>query len=525
MDMDMDIDLNSASEENSHSGKVSSESGSVSSFTGSPPTHSATSDDETGSSCSDDDGVMPVEFDNEANLGLGSDEKGDVFHDDGPPVAPDPDSPLADAIKYALWFVDLKFSGASSAASITQQLRVTRACVADMKHDDADMSNIPIDFEQALRRTKHLLLQMVQLDTCVQDHYMFHDDKTECPLCHEPRYTASGRARRAGFYIHPRAWLTQLLLVDKVYEYFSYMEEYVENKNFCEDNDELRDFFTGSIFQDVVQPLCEEHGVNLFKTCVCGICHDEVEISRWPKKNICPILVTIFNVPPWIRNLMTMLGMVGIMPTNCKHPQVYLRPVVKMFATLRPGSAGFQLPRPLGGSETWFAALVAAVNDMRGVSKGNLQQQTPAKVMACNDCMIVGHWIKCYHTTVYLGAVRYLPMDDELRARYKTAFSRCSKLQVMADELPPTPITDDYVRLAMADADLSPYALSSKRHPRWKFGFAGTSVFVKYLPYWQPWMMNFRDTDHMLLTRLRLIIALLRGSGNLAMHEKDEDEV
>ena len=152
--MDMDIDIDSPSEE-------PSESGSVSSFTGSPPTPSASdSDDDTGSSSSDIDGIMPVDFDDEANAGPEFDEEGDLLQDPGPPPG-DPDSLRANAIKYALWFLELKFSGSASAAAITQHLCVTRACVADMKRDDADLSSIPIDFQQALTRTKHLLLRMI----------------------------------------------------------------------------------------------------------------------------------------------------------------------------------------------------------------------------------------------------------------------------------------------------------------------------------------------------------------------------
>ena len=240
-------------------------------------------------------------------------------------------------VKHALWFIEHKFASKATGKQSTQAMHLTQACIKDVAGEDTNTSTIPNDFQQALVRTKHLVLDMIQMDTCVRDHYRFVDDRKECPLCDEPRFSSSGVARRAGFYVHPQHWFTRLLSIPRMYSQFSYMQEYVEDGKYCNDNDELRDFFSGSIFSDVVLEYVNKHGGDVFKTILCAICHDEVEITRWPKKNICPILLTIFNVAPWVRNLMTMLCMVGVMPTNCKNAQLYLEPVVKMFRELKPG--------------------------------------------------------------------------------------------------------------------------------------------------------------------------------------------
>ena len=110
-----------------------------------------------------------------------------------------------------------------------------------------------------------------------------------------------------------------------------------------------------------------------------------------------------------------------------------------------------------------------------------------------------------------------MPMDDPLRAEYKRTFRRCRRLKELADEKSPRPISDDYVRLAMNVAELSQLKTTSKNHPSRIHGFKARSVFVKWLDYWRPWMMNFRDTDHMLLNRMRQIIALWKGDGNSKM--------
>ena len=54
----------------------------------------------------------------------------------------------------------------------------------------------------------------------------------------------------------------------------------------------------------------------------------------------------------------------------------------------------------------------------------------------------------------------------------------------------------------------------SAKHPAHELGFYQRSVFVTHLPYWMPWMMNVRDIDHMLLNRMRHIIACWAGTGN-----------
>ena len=160
------------------------------------------------------------------------------------------------------------------------------------------VSSIPTDFQQALTRVKHLLVNMIQMDTCVNDHYMFTDGQTDCPICQEPRFTSTGLVRRAGFYVHPRDWLRTVLAVPKLYNYFSYMREYIEEEKHRGGVNEKRDFLSGSIVQDVIIDYINSRGGDFFKTALCGICFDAVEISRWPKKSITPILCTWFNVPP-----------------------------------------------------------------------------------------------------------------------------------------------------------------------------------------------------------------------------------
>ena len=432
------------------------------------------------------------------------------------------------AIQHATWFIEQKYGSKGTEAQVSRSMTICRLLLEKANADRDIVDSIPADFQQALRRIKHLVLDMDQIDACVKDHHLFRDDSvTVCPYpgFGEARYDRNGNARRAAFYVKPEDWLSELLTTVKICQQFDYMRAYIEEKKFRgEADDELRDFFSGSIFKDVIDPYIRAHGVDVFKTVVCGMCFDEVAISRWPTKNICPVLLSIYNCPPWIRNLMTMLLMVAILPTNCKNVQMYLEPAVEMFAALKPGGDGFPVISPLTGQvETWYAMIALTINDMRGISKGNCQMQAPSKVNACNCCAVRGFHLSCYKTTMYPSAVTFLPSGHRLRREYRRTFSKCPTLRKMADVTQPRFFTDEYVRAAMDLAEQSDLKTTSDNHPAKKYGFYQRSCFVKLLDYWRPWMMNIRDTDHMLMNRVRMIINALKGTGNMTVSAKKRD--
>ena len=356
------------------------------------------------------------------------------------------------AVQHATWFVEQRYAFKSTEIQVTQSMRTCRRLVANATKDQEYLDSIPKTFQQALARTKHLVLEMDEVHACVKDHHLFrNDDELTCPVagCNEPRFARNGLPRRAAYYVNPEQWLRALLTVSKLCKQFDYMRQYlVDGKFRGEADDELRDFLSGKIFTDVLEPYIRAHNADIFKTVLCGLCHDEVEISRWPKKNICPVLLNIYNVPPWIRNLLTMIFMIGIMPPKCKNAQLYLEPIVEMFKKLGPAEDGFLVVSPITGlTETWYAMVAFDLNDMRGVSKGNCQVQAPAKKMACNDCAVTGYWIKCYHTTLYPSAVSFLPARDPLRAQYRRTFSKCSVLRDLAKQDHPRFITGMHIVL------------------------------------------------------------------------------
>jgi len=424
-------------------------------------------------------------------------------------------------VQHALWYVEHKYSGKIAQKQVNKVLHITKHLLNTFCEDTSCAETIPADFQQALQRTKHLVLNMIQRDGCQTDHYLFKTNELVCAVCGLPRYDSNGKPFRSAFYVNPVDFFQQLLTISRLAQSVQYMRQYVEEGKYRgEEKDELRDFMSGSIFKEVVLPYIRANHGDVYRTLLGMICHDEVEITRWPKKNITPILISIFNVPPWIRQKMFMLFLVGLMPVNCKNHQVYLEPVVEMFAEIGPATGGFEVPSPGLDAVLWWAMLVVNLNDMRGLSKGSMQVQAPSKNHACNNCAIKAYWSRAYGTSVYPGAVTLLPKDDPLRRKYHKTFRNLTAVRDLAKQTAARFLTKEYILAAMDIGDHAVYKYPSKAHPCWTYGFKGTSVFVKHLVYWRPWMMTLSDTDHMILNRMRNIISLWAGTNNMNITAK-----
>lgn len=166
-----------------------------------------------------------------------SDETDEDYKDDNPEM-----------LQYALWFVEHKYTTKATNAQVDHALRICRRLVALTTDDGRILDDIPNDFQQAITRTKHLILDMIQRDGCIKDHYLFEEDSllTECPVCGEARFKRNGLARRSAYYVKPDLWVSQLLSVARIARQFSYMRDYIEDCKFRgeydDDHQEIRDF-------------------------------------------------------------------------------------------------------------------------------------------------------------------------------------------------------------------------------------------------------------------------------------------
>jgi hypothetical protein len=154
--------------------------------------------------------------------------------------------------------------------------------------------------------------------------------------------------------------------------------------------------------------------------------------------------------------------------------QVFLEPVVEMFAEIGPGTAGVQAlntvvhvnderRRVQRVSETWHALLLADLNDLRGGPDGSGQVAIGSKVLSCSDCETEGVYVTVYRKCIYPGAVRWLERDDNLRDVYEEVFAQWPELARLAREPMPVLVTDSYVKSAMEAAEVSPFKVDSAR--------------------------------------------------------------
>ncbi len=207
--------------------------------------------------------------------------------------------------------------------------------------------------------------------------------------------------------------------------------------------------------------------------------------------------------------------------------QLFLQPVVEMFAELAPGAQGVTVSTVLSeygecgrrrlrrAIEQWNAFLLLDLNDMRGGPDGSGQVGLGSSFFACTDCETEGMFIRVYGKCCYPGAVRFLESADPLRAQYAQIFHSWPELARMAHEPMPTIISDSYVKAAMEAAQASPYPSSSTLHPCHTMGFKYKSVFVDQLPYWQPRTQAARDISHTARNRMLNILKLWQGKGNM----------
>ncbi len=234
---------------------------------------------------------------------------------------------LPEAVRDALNFLDLRFPTGSEQKS-SDYCKLFRHMLSQ-KGVPPDMTDlIPQDHQQMESLTESLLVDMVSIDACPKDHLLYrgkHAHEVTCPFmltedtrCNEPRYkTNSTVARRTGYYTPLQAWLSAVFSVP-LFRQALVDQNYLEGK----DADELRDVFTGRVYQDFLESL-KSASIAPEKVACFIMCHDKVEITRWPQQNMCAILLACLNFVPWIRCRRDFLFPCCVLPKNCKNLQVF----------------------------------------------------------------------------------------------------------------------------------------------------------------------------------------------------------
>jgi len=140
------------------------------------------------------------------------------------------------------------------------------------------------------------------------------------------------------------------------------------------------------------------------------------------------------------------------------------------------------------------AIILYTVGDLRGVPHVNFQAQVPALRGACNLCVTTG--IKHGGTTIYPGAVRYLSMDDPLRATYRNKMPM--PLKEYADQLPPNLQTMETIR----NCYLAQNGMYKQMDP------------FNVLPHWDTSRQHLNDIAHLTTNLTKIVWGLMLGAGS-----------
>ena len=161
---------------------------------------------------------------------------------------------LPQAVRDALNFLDLRFPTGSEAKSseycqLFRHLLVQKGALPEM------VEQVPRNYQQMETLTQSLLVDMITVHACPKDHLLYRGSyvfEETCPFvttegtrCNEPRYRGNSRVpRRAAFYTPLPMWISAVMSVP-LFRQAVVDQRYLEGT----DGDELRDVFTGRVFQ------------------------------------------------------------------------------------------------------------------------------------------------------------------------------------------------------------------------------------------------------------------------------------
>jgi hypothetical protein len=435
----------------------------------------------------------------------------------------------ADGLKLCLDVIDVMFANDTSQAATTRQCESTIALLIAAGGDQAIIDKYPKTCEEALYRTRKLMRKMESIHACVNDCILFtgvHARRRKCSRCGEARFKANNKQPRRVFFSLPlRDWVADYYR----YRHTSCTQTYTTTAAEAASGELYTDVFSGRVFEEVVRPVAEDQGIPLRLIMTIGLSFDAVGMSRWPALSLTPILGANFLLPPWIRNKVDAMLLLGMMPRNEQNSQLFLRHIAKQFADLAPRSSR--------GMKVWnihtqreekaYAMCIGTIADTEGISKGNRQNQ-PGKSHACTDCVVGGIHLKAFGTTVFPGAGRYAD-DDGLREEYRDSLDNCPAIvSSWGDGKSPKGFTDEYVMSAMRAGDRCNRKNPGKakgwqNHVRWTRGWHGTCVWTEFLWYWRPWMMTVKDPGHILLNTVRDLVGLWGGDNTMGKSSRGRE--
>lgn len=145
------------------------------------------------------------------------------------------------------------------------------------------------------------------------------------------------------------------------------------------------------------------------------ISSDSFPLDKKRKRSVTPILAQIINLPPYLRAKTGAQLMLMQIPTKATKVGVYLTLLLRELRELQ-SSTGIRMWH--GADNAWVqvrATILFDNNDIVAAPKISGTKAAGSIIGGCHICNVRGMHVRALGTRVYLGAHRFLPIDDRLR--------------------------------------------------------------------------------------------------------------
>jgi hypothetical protein len=374
---------------------------------------------------------------------------------------------------------------------------------------------LPVDVQQRIPRdcrTLHRLAgkehdpQYFFRDFCPKDHHAFKPDDVDdvrCPKCKaDTRYKRNGAPRRRAIYFELEDYVQRMMSIDGLLESQLAWESRQAPPGTYKDavDGSILRGTQGRIFADVA-PADRKHCIGM------AMCSDATIVARnRSAQSMTPIVCTVLTLPAAIRKVFTGMYLAAVLPKGAK-AQIFLQPVVDMFAAVAPGTAGIAI-----GDYKFWVLKCWRVDDLGGISAGIRSKQQPAINGACIQCKQQGVYTLAHRTSYYMGAYCLLHLDDAEREALATSYEGEPETAARArTELKPPNMTE---RGARASARRQEQAGLDKEQKKLE-PFHGYNVWCnppRGLLYFNIILQSINDIFHELANTMRDLLSMMQSN-------------
>ena len=275
-------------------------------------------------------------------------------------------------------------------------------------------NNLPNSYEDAMKIIQPYLVKPVVYDVCTNNCVIFrgiYKDLSECPKCGSGRYIGnSSIAIRRFTYLPLKPRLARLFNT-------SNMAQVLQSHAVLRESDEssIYDIHQSTAWNDAyrVDGLFggDKRGISL-ALCTDGVnpfAHNKVAYSMWP------IMLTLLNLPRYMRNLFASILLVGIIPSNGSKEPHSLTPYLDVLVDeMLELCSCTMFDAYQNAPFKCKAAILLHVLDYPGIGKV-MSVVGSGGFQGCMFCDIQGTYNKELKKTVYAQNRRFLEDDSNMR--------------------------------------------------------------------------------------------------------------